>query len=91
MLRWILAMVLLVGGAGPLSSHGAGAQERVVNFYNWTDYIDPSVLARFTAETGIRVQYDMYDSLETLEGKAAGRADRAMTWWCRRASRPSRG
>jgi len=47
----------------------AHAQERVVNVYNWTDYIDPKVLERFTAETGIRVQYDVYDSLETLEGK----------------------
>lgn len=47
----------------------AHAQPRVVNFYNWTDYIDPKVLERFTAETGIKVQYDVYDSLETLEGK----------------------
>ena len=47
----------------------ARAQEHVVNVYNWTDYIDPRVLERFTAETGIKVQYDVYDSLETLEGK----------------------
>ncbi len=48
---------------------GAHAQERVLNVYNWTDYIDPKVLQQFTAETGIKVRYDMYDSLETLEGK----------------------
>jgi putrescine transport system substrate-binding protein len=47
----------------------AHAQDKVVNMYNWTDYIDPKVLERFTAETGIKVQYDVYDSLETLEGK----------------------
>ncbi len=47
----------------------AYAQEKVVNVYNWTDYIDPKVLEKFTAETGIKVQYDVYDSLETLEGK----------------------
>ncbi|GAC1344598.1 MAG: spermidine-binding protein SpuE [Acetobacteraceae bacterium] len=53
----------------------AQAQERVLNVYNWTDYIDPKVLERFTAETGIKVQYDVYDSLETLEGKLlAGRS-----------------
>ncbi len=52
-----------------LSGHAALAQERVLNVYNWTDYIDPKVLERFTAETGIKVQYDVYDSLETLEGK----------------------
>lgn len=55
--------------AGATSAMPAAAQDRVVNFYNWTDYIDPAVLERFTAETGIKVQYDVYDSLETLEGK----------------------
>ena len=43
--------------------------ERVVNVYNWTDYIDPEALKRFTAETGIAVRYDVFDSLETLEAK----------------------
>jgi putrescine transport system substrate-binding protein len=43
--------------------------ERVVNVYNWTDYIDPAALERFTAETGIKVRYDVFDSLETLEAK----------------------
>lgn len=47
----------------------AHAQDRVLNVYNWTDYIDTKVLERFTKETGIKVQYDVYDSLETLEGK----------------------
>ena len=45
------------------------AQERVVNVYNWSDYIDPKVLTDFTKETGIRVVYDTYDSNETLETK----------------------
>ena len=48
---------------------GARAQDRVLNVYNWSDYIDPKVLERFTAETGIKVNYDVYDSLETLEAK----------------------
>jgi putrescine transport system substrate-binding protein len=47
----------------------ARARDKVVNVYNWTDYIDPAVIQAFTAETGIRVQYDVYDSLETLEAK----------------------
>ncbi|WP_158746399.1 extracellular solute-binding protein [Acidisphaera sp. L21] len=49
--------------------HGAHAQEKVLNVYNWTDYIDPAALERFKKETGIEVHYDVYDSLETLEGK----------------------
>jgi putrescine transport system substrate-binding protein len=47
----------------------ARADERVLNVYNWTDYIDPAVLERFQKETGITVHYDVFDSLETLEAK----------------------
>jgi putrescine transport system substrate-binding protein len=47
----------------------ARAGEKVLNVYNWTDYIDPKALERFTRETGIAIRYDMYDSLETLEAK----------------------
>ena len=45
------------------------AQEKVVNIYNWSDYIDPRVIEEFTKETGIKVVYDTYDSNEVLETK----------------------
>jgi putrescine transport system substrate-binding protein len=45
----------------------AEAGERVVNIYNWSDYIDPKVLEDFTKETGVKVIYDTYDSNEILE------------------------
>jgi putrescine transport system substrate-binding protein len=44
-------------------------QQRVVNFYNWSDYIDPTVLDDFTKATGIKVRYDTFDSNDTLEAK----------------------
>src|SRR5271166_3343933 len=44
-------------------------KERIVNFYNWSDYIAPTVLEDFTKETGIRVRYDTFDSNDTLEAK----------------------
>lgn len=48
----------------------AGAEQaRSVNFYNWSDYIDPTVIDAFTKETGIKVRYDTFDSNETLETK----------------------
>jgi putrescine transport system substrate-binding protein len=47
----------------------AAAQERVVNVYNWSDYIDPQVLEDFTKDTGIKVRYDTFDANETLETK----------------------
>lgn len=62
-------------GALTILITSASAQQRVVNVYNWSDYIDPRVLDEFTKETGIKVVYDTYDSNETLEAKLlAGRS-----------------
>jgi putrescine transport system substrate-binding protein len=48
--------------------------EKIVNVYNWSDYIDPAVLEEFTKETGIKVNYEVMDSNELLETKlVAGR------------------
>ena len=47
----------------------ATAQEKVVNVYNWSDYIDSSILEDFTKETGIKVVYDVFDANELLETK----------------------
>ena len=44
----------------------------VVNVYNWGEYIDMSVLEDFEAATGITVNYQMYDSNETMYSKIAG-------------------
>ena len=45
------------------------AQGRTVNVYNWSDYVEPTVVERFTKETGIAVKYDTFDSNDTLETK----------------------
>jgi putrescine transport system substrate-binding protein len=67
-LPFVVAAVTL--SVGLASSNLAFAQnERVVNVYNWSDYIDPKVLENFTKETGIKVQYDTFDANETLETK----------------------
>jgi putrescine transport system substrate-binding protein len=48
--------------------------EKTVNVYNWSDYIEPTVLEDFTKETGITVNYEVMDSNELLETKlVAGR------------------
>jgi putrescine transport system substrate-binding protein len=53
-----------------LSAAPAGAQrQRLVNVYNWSDYVEPAVLDGFARETGIRVRYDTFDSNDTLETK----------------------
>ena len=50
-------------------------EEKILNVYNWSDYIAEDTLARFTQETGIKVNYDVYDGNEILEAKLlAGRS-----------------
>ncbi len=43
--------------------------KRVVNIYNWADFMDPVILEKFTQETGIKVNYNVFDSNEVLEAK----------------------
>jgi putrescine transport system substrate-binding protein len=45
----------------------ASAEE--VRVYNWSDYIDESLLEKFEQETGIDLIYDVFDSNEVLETK----------------------
>ena len=47
----------------------AAAQTRVVNFYNWSDYVAPTVLEDFSKSAGIKVRYETFDSNDTLETK----------------------
>jgi putrescine transport system substrate-binding protein len=68
--RVILSRLLaLAGMAVFLAATPALPKERVVNYYNWSDYQDPTVLDEFTRETGIKVRYDTFDSNDTLEAK----------------------
>ncbi len=53
----------------PLTFGAALAKDREVRVYNWSDYIDETILADFTKETGIKVVYDVFDSNELLETK----------------------
>lgn len=47
----------------------ARAEEARLNLYNWADYIGTDTIARFEAETGIKVTYDTYDSDAAMEAK----------------------
>ena len=60
---------IAIAAAAVLGVFPAAAQQRVVNIYNWSDYIDPKVLDEFTKETGIKVVYDTFDSNDVLETK----------------------
>ena len=66
MKKFLFASVALIGA---VAATGLAAQERTVRVFNWSDYIDESVLEEFTKETGIKVVYDVFDSNEMLETK----------------------
>ncbi len=56
------------GGAGDGKSPATtAAEEKVLNVYNWADYIGETTIADFEKKTGIKVTYDTYDSNEVLE------------------------
>ncbi|HEX4377830.1 MAG TPA: polyamine ABC transporter substrate-binding protein [Steroidobacteraceae bacterium] len=43
--------------------------DKTLNVYNWSDYIDPTVIPAFEKEYGIKVNYDVFDSNEVVETK----------------------
>lgn len=64
--------------AGEAPAPGSAAQtaatadtdnEKLLNVYNWSDYIEPTVIADFEKEYGIKVNYEVMDSNELLETK----------------------
>src|ERR1700733_9746420 len=58
------------GAPGGSAASGSGTDaDKVVNVYNWSDYIDPTILPAFEKEYGIKVNYDVFDSNEVLETK----------------------
>lgn len=66
-----LSAVVLLAACGDKKEEttAAVAEDKVLNVYNWSDYIEASVIEGFTKETGIKVQYDVFDSNEMLETK----------------------
>jgi putrescine transport system substrate-binding protein len=63
----VLCAGLLPAAAQTNAVPNKADQNKVVNVFNWSDYIDPQLLEEFTKETGIKVVYDTYDSNELLE------------------------
>ncbi len=67
----LLALLALETGCSRPAAHVPAAQsaEKVLNVYNWSDYIQPSIIKDFEKETGIHVNYDVFDSNEIIETK----------------------
>ena len=65
------AVLAACGGKQDAASTGTAAagEEKVLNVYNYSDYIAEDTIPNFEKQTGIRVTYDVYDSDEVLEAK----------------------
>jgi putrescine transport system substrate-binding protein len=53
----------------PAPVASAPAEEKVLNIYNWPDYIPEGMVAAFEKETGIKVNYDTFETNEALNAK----------------------
>ena len=51
------------------ASASASAEEKVLNIYNWPDYVPEGMIAAFEKETGIKVNYDTFETNEALNAK----------------------
>ena len=65
-MKHVLALAV---GVSVLATPALAAEEPVLNVYNWSDYIAEDTLANFEAQTGIKVNYDVFDGNEVLEAK----------------------
>ena len=64
------ARALLIAHFAMLASVLAwSAEQPILNVYNWSDYIDPTLVKEFEQEYGIKVNYDIYDSSEIVDTK----------------------
>ncbi len=71
--QYVLSTLLgLTVSFGAITSHAA-AEEKVLNIYNWSDYLAPDTIPNFEKETGIKVRYDIFDSNEILHAKLVAR------------------
>jgi putrescine transport system substrate-binding protein len=59
----------LLTGSVTVAILAGSAMANEVRVYNWSDYIDEALLAKFEEETGIKLIYDVFDSNEVLETK----------------------
>jgi putrescine transport system substrate-binding protein len=65
----VLAAALGTAACGGRQQAAPGAEEPVLNIYNWADYIGRDTIAEFERRTHIKVIYQYYDSNQTLEAK----------------------
>jgi putrescine transport system substrate-binding protein len=64
-----LGLIAALASAALFTPAQAADATKVLNIYNWSDYIAEDTIKNFEKETGIKVRYDNYDSNEILHAK----------------------
>ncbi len=64
-----LKSILLATSVLAFAASANAEEDKVLNIYNWSDYIAEDTIEKFEKETGIKVTYDVFDSNEVLEAK----------------------
>lgn len=62
-------LTLLFACGVALAEEAPVTEEKVLNVYNWADYIGETTVADFEAEFGIEVNYDLYDSTAVVDAR----------------------
>ncbi|MCS4487754.1 ABC transporter substrate-binding protein [Streptococcus sciuri] len=65
----LVIFLLLIGITIMKQTEKSNTQSDKLVIYNWGDYMDPALIAKFTKETGIEVQYETFDSNEAMYTK----------------------
>jgi putrescine transport system substrate-binding protein len=60
---------LFAAAAVFVSTAALAQEEKVLNIYNWSDYIGEEIIKKFEAESGIKVRYDNFDNNEIVHAK----------------------
>ena len=65
----LMAGLALAGLMSVAATSALAQEEKVLNIYNWSDYIALDTIQNFEKETGIKVRYDTFDNNEILHAK----------------------
>ncbi len=66
---FVATCIALLGAGTAFGAAPGGPEPKVLNIYNWSDYIAEDTIKNFERETGIKVNYDNYDNNEILHAK----------------------
>lgn len=75
LLLGVVAILIVVGGLFGTQQYLAtktgsdASSDKVLNLYNWGDYLDPDLMTKFTKETGYQISYETFDSNEAMYTK----------------------